>query len=467
MKRIILLILIWVLNCVQLFAAEHRVKIAGDADLLKDGDTIMVSVTPYAGRLSEIKSTFMGIARNKKFTLEIPGSDTPLFLEVRLSTALKTALGPILLFPGDDLAFQIDRGKTVFRGPLAGRFEVQQHMQELSKAYKQRYNAVYAPEALPLAFSRIDSCTAVCLDFLESRKGDIGSFAFMLLRNNLIAAGMTSRLAYLTDRLYKPWEEQEGVINAFRNSNKQMNSPLSFVPVDEQDMPASSLSCGLIYQQYLVDSCIMKGKKFNLHDCYLFESRHFKGEIREQLLTELFMMKRNNPELKASDIGDALIYIKNPGFRAELEKIRATNAVGTMAPDFSLPDNNNKLVRLSDFRGKLVVLDFWFTGCGACKALAPTLFKLERKYELSGVVFISVSIDKSREQWLATLKTNDYTSPLAVKLYTAGKGEQHPGIRAFDVHGYPTILLIDKNGKFCPRPELNEKGLSEKIGQLL
>ncbi|AYL96540.1 TlpA family protein disulfide reductase [Mucilaginibacter celer] len=467
MKKITLVIFIWVLFCVQLFAVEHKVRISGYVDFLKDGDTVTVTVSPYTGKLSEIKTTFKGIARGNEFSVEITGSESPRFIEARFSKVPGIALASKLLFPGDDLAFRLDRGKTVFYGPSAGRFEVQQGIQELSKAFRLRYSAVYAPEALPAAFSLIDSCTTICLDNLQNRKQDIGNFAFLLLRNNLISGGMISKLAYLTDRFYKPLKEQEGVISVYRNRSKEMKSFPQFVPANNRGVPASSFSCELIYQQYLVDSCIMKGKKFSLHDCYQFESLHFNGEIREQLLTELFMRKRNNPELKVSDIDDALVYISNPGFRSELEKIKSLNMAGTIAPEFVLTDINNNPVKLSDFRGKLMVLDFWFTGCGACKGLAPTLFKLEKKYEHSPVVFISVSIDKSREQWLATLKTNDYASPLAVRLYTEGKGEEHEVIKKFSVHGYPTVLLIDKEGRFCPKAALNEQGLSDMIDRFL
>lgn len=460
--------MIWILTAVQLFAVEHLALISVSTDFLKDGDTVTVTVFPYAGRLAYFKSSFTVPAKGNCFTLEIPVYDKPQFILIRFNKPEKPDIGPLILFPGDDLQVSIQTGKINFNGQSAQRFYVQQQLEAVSAGFRNQFRIIYAPDALAMSFARIDSCAAICLRLLERRKGDIGESAFTLLRNDRIAEAITTKLGYVTYAcLHKAEQVQHDYIAAFRKYAKPFNGYPTFVAVDSSDKPTSKFAVELIYQQYLVDSCILARRKFNLHDCYVYESRNFKGEMRQQLLTELFMLKRNSPELSLTDIDGALGYVSNPGFRKVLEKMRELNTVGGMAPEFILRDDNNKEVKLSDLRGKLVVLDFWFTGCGACKALAPALYTLEKKYAGHPVVFLSVSIDKSREHWLATLKTNQYTSPLAVKLYTEGRGDQHPVIRDFDVHGYPTIIILDRKGRFCPKPELNEQGLSEMIDRFL
>ncbi|UOE50905.1 TlpA family protein disulfide reductase [Mucilaginibacter sp. SMC90] len=467
MKKIFCLMLC-ALTCVQLHAAERLVKIRGKAEFLNSGDSVSVTIYPYAERLNEIKTTFTVLARNQAFSLEIPDSDKPRFIEVRFYKAWQFNLNSLLVFPGDDLNFLILKGKTVFSGLSSARFEVQLHMQNLSTAYLQQFPVVYSPDALPASFNRIDSCAAICLDYLESRKEKVGNAAYALLKNNIEAKSTLSKLGYMTfARLNKSSDIQEHYISALKNYGRPFNNYPSLVPMDELGEPTTSFSAELIYQRYLVDSCILARKKFNLHDCYLYESRNFKGKIREQLVTELFIMNRNSRRISVTDIDDSLLYINDPEFRAVLGKIRAMNTIGAKAPDFVLMDENNKPVKLSDFRGKLVILDFWFTGCGACEGLAPRLYALEKKYENQPVVFISISLDRLREKWLATLKTNKYTSPLAVKLYTEGRGDQHQVIKEYDVHGCPTIIMIDKEGRLCPRPELDERALSGIIERYL
>ncbi|PWK77057.1 thiol-disulfide isomerase/thioredoxin [Mucilaginibacter oryzae] len=468
MNRIIVLFFIGILTCSRLYAIEHKVSISGSVDGLKTGDSVTITVCPYLGRLGELKRAFTAEAKGSRFELQIPVSDTPRFVQIQFGRLDIKNVPALLLFPSDDLDFTIRDNRLFFRGPSASRFVVQQEIEALQEGYRRRFKTVYAPDVLPVSLARIDSGAAICLDYLESRKTEVGIPAYRVLKNNIMAGALASKYGYVTYTcLHQPADLQEKFIKAIRQLDKPFNGYPSFVVADSSGGPTSGFSVELVYQRYLVDSCILARRKFNLHDCYRFESRDFTGAMREQLVTELFMLKRNSPELAAADLEDALGFVKNTGFRAVLGKIRAMSLTGSVAPDFILRDAENKPVKLSDYRGKVVVLDFWFTGCGACKALAPVLFEVERKYEHRPVVFISISIDRTRGQWLATLKTNEYTSPLAVNFYTEGKGDRHEVIKDFDVHGYPTIIVIDREGRLCPKPELDERGLSALIDQYL
>lgn len=281
MKKIIFLTFLWFLTCVQLFAAEYRVKISGQTDFLKDGDTIAVTVSPYAGRLSELKSSFTVPASGNHFALEIPDDDQPRFILIRFNKPGQADLGPLLMFPGDDLDFGIQKAEIVFKGRSAKRFEVQLQLETLSARCKQHFKTVYAPEKLASSFSGIDSCAVACLRLLDRRKSGIGRSAFEWLRNEVMAEAITAKLGYLTYTcLNKPAAVQDQYITALRKYARPFNSYPSFVAADSLDRPASKFAVEMIYRQYLVDSCILAGRKFRLHDCYLYESRHFRGALR-------------------------------------------------------------------------------------------------------------------------------------------------------------------------------------------
>lgn len=68
------------------------------------------------------------------------------------------------------------------------------------------------------------------------------------------------------------------------------------------------------------------------------------------------------------------------------------------APEFELPDSSGKTVRLSDFNGKVVLLDFWATWCGPCKKSVPWMIELADKYREAGLVVVGVSMDD--DGWL-------------------------------------------------------------------
>ena len=139
--------------------------------------------------------------------------------------------------------------------------------------------------------------------------------------------------------------------------------------------------------------------------------------------------------------------MKNEDLIKILQKIASSNIIGVPAYDFSLTGLNGETIRLNSFKGKVVVLDFWFTGCGACRELAPELFILEKKYEGKDIAFLSICTDKNRDQWHSSVNSQVYSSPLSVNLFTEGKGDAHPVVNNYGVRGFPTLIVIDKEGK--------------------
>lgn len=179
--------------------------------------------------------------------------------------------------------------------------------------------------------------------------------------------------------------------------------------------------------------------------------QRYQGLLRDRVLTCMAIrLARDSQspalvERIAGELGSAACSL-------ELNDFVSQNAVGRPAFDFSLPDRQGKTISLSSFRGKVVVMDFWYKGCGSCSHFYQhTLSAVERHYRLdSTVVFITVSIDKDRSTWLSALDSGQYTSADVINLCTGGPGINAPIIRAYRVMGYPRPLVIDKSGRiFC------------------
>jgi peroxiredoxin len=113
------------------------------------------------------------------------------------------------------------------------------------------------------------------------------------------------------------------------------------------------------------------------------------------------------------------------------------------APEFALKDANGKTVHLEDYKGKVVLLDFFATWCGPCKIEIPWFMEMERKNKDKGFAVLGVSMDD--EGW-------DIVKPFLAELgvnYRVVIGNDSTAQLYGGVDALPTTFLIDRNGKIA------------------
>lgn len=141
--------------------------------------------------------------------------------------------------------------------------------------------------------------------------------------------------------------------------------------------------------------------------------------------------------------------------------LQATCTPAAIAPDFSLTDANGATVRLSAYRGKVVLLDFWVTWCGGCKVEIPWFVEFEDTYKDDGLAVIGVSYDE--EGWEVV---RPFLDEQKVN-YPVVLGDERLSTQ-YDVTALPKTLLIDREGKIAvTHVGLVEKGKFEKQIQAL
>ena len=133
---------------------------------------------------------------------------------------------------------------------------------------------------------------------------------------------------------------------------------------------------------------------------------------------------------------------------------------GQPAPAFTLRDNTGQSVSLSDFRGKVVYLDFWGTWCAPCmKEMVESAPALKKQFAGREVVFLYVSMGDSEDRWQQTLADKQFTSPSSVHLREPREAQQLA--TDYQVHEWPTYWLIGRDGRIidmhAPRPSDGEK----------
>ncbi len=116
---------------------------------------------------------------------------------------------------------------------------------------------------------------------------------------------------------------------------------------------------------------------------------------------------------------------------------------GTPAPDFALATPDGKTVKLSDYRGKYVVIDFWASWCPDCRKDAPEIVAMHHKYSGDNVAFIGVSFDTDKEAWVKALAKLgiEYTQVSNLK-----KWKETEVSKAYHLNWIPTLYVIDPDG---------------------
>jgi thiol-disulfide isomerase/thioredoxin len=134
----------------------------------------------------------------------------------------------------------------------------------------------------------------------------------------------------------------------------------------------------------------------------------------------------------------------------------------TAAPEWKLTDLNGKLVKLSDFRGKVLILDFWATWCAACRIEIPQFVELQKRYGNKGLTVIGVSLDEQ--------------GPEVVKKFAKRFGVNYPIVIGNEkvaeayggIEGIPTTFVIDREGRIVgSHIGYNDKAIFEKEIQSL
>jgi peroxiredoxin len=136
--------------------------------------------------------------------------------------------------------------------------------------------------------------------------------------------------------------------------------------------------------------------------------------------------------------------------------------VGQVAPDFTLPDPSGKMISLSSFRGKYLLVDFWASWCGPCRQENPNVVKAYQQYKGKNFTILGVSLDKTKDQWQKAIQADG----LAWNHVSDLKFWDSAVVPLYGINAIPTNFLLDPQGKVIAT-NLRGPALEAKLQEVL
>jgi thiol-disulfide isomerase/thioredoxin len=428
-----------------------------------------------ASEADAAKLIVVKVERNGSFKFQVKTGTSPFHITLYGSNRRnqygllqdQSAITNYLVEPGDSIHIDVDSPVPNFSGRGSERFEAQAKIQAIDPGGKMlmRDSNDYFRKNPKRWLQEKDSLLAAQLNTLASFKSKLSESAYAIIRADIIGvnrAWLYRRISFAGPFFVAGTPMDKALDDLFLVIKQR---PAYIDPEDRSALSPEYIH--YLYNKMRIEAKydrIKNGKSLSIDENYYdIIISTYTGIVRDKLLAYwLFSISQFNL-LQETNITQSLSVMQTPVFIQLVKNLESTFYGNKPILDYGFQDINGKTVRISDYRGKVVVIDLWFSGCIPCLAVAKGLRQVERNFENApDVVFLSISTDKDITMWLKSIDKTKmaepnsyYISPATKYLYTNGTGQKNPFVRKYiPSESYPYLLLIDKKGKiYSSTPE--------------
>jgi peroxiredoxin len=421
----------------------------------------------YEWRASKILKTIADT--DGLFKFKIITGNSPFHLSLFLSCKRNSqgflngnpAIDDYLIAPGDSIHIVFDDNVHHYYGKGSDLFEAQYMVRQTDidgNILKSSDDSGFRAGSRKWLMQK-DSLLNAQLDVLKNYKSKLSPLSYGIVRADIVGANRAAVFGSIIPRVHLLQSVNDKSVDSdLADALKELKN--GFADIDPTDK--SSLSPKYIFYLYLKLGLELKYDRLisgnNTRDYNYFStiSQHYSGTLRDKLLAWWLLDVSSINNLQPEYIAKALAVMKTPFYIEIVHGLEETYGKGQQLTDFDFKDAQGKTVHLADFKGKVVLVDLWFSGCAGCVRVAAGLRLVEEAFKnRHDINFISISIDKDKQLWLRSIEKNVsvkaytyFTTATTTYLFTAGTGINNAFIKKYVPEGsYPSLLIIDKEGK--------------------
>ena len=440
-----------------------------DNSNIKDSVTFQVYQHYFKAAGLTNDNVFVSKVQQNNFQFKLNAITDPVYIKISFPKG-NGGDNIFLAEPGDSIFMKVTGDSISFSGIGAERFSCQQKIFAKGDVKAKRIDDFYY--FLQDIRKQMDSIYEPKFEFLKSYQAKISKSSYEILNADLTSKKylkMMSDIRYYFEHRNKE-DDKRNIIKFYDSYTREL---AGFLNVDNGSYLTSRAYSDFLFEKErckVLFSYWYKGRDEIFSNLYKSLKENYRGAIREKLIVTCFLELFQKSDNASLFLEDAVNQVHDKEYKSILQNMLATRAPGSMAYDFNLESASGEQVALKKFRGKTVIIDFWFNGCIGCINLNKVMKNvIDTFLYRDDVVFVSINVDKDKDRWKKGILAGIYTHKESLNLFTNGLGYDHPMIYHYGYKGFPQLLIIDKEGKvLSANPPLPfDKQSFDKLIQLI